>query len=64
MQRPPLVTQISFADFDRFANDVAMAVWNRIAELPKFQHLQPQDYPRLFKTIQSVLKLYHKNPSA
>jgi len=58
MPRPYKLARIAPSDFDGFANDVAMAVWNRITELPEFQHLQPKDFPRLFETIQRVLKLY------
>jgi hypothetical protein len=45
-------------DFDRFANEVAMAVWNRIAELPEFHHLKPKDYPSVYEALQNVLRPY------
>jgi hypothetical protein len=60
MLRPSELARISSPDIDSFANEVAMGVWNRLAELPEFQHLRPQHYPRLFETVQNVLKRYHK----
>ncbi len=60
MPRPSKRTRIASSDLDHFANEVTMAVWNRIAELPEFHHLKPRDYAGLFETIQRVLKQYHE----
>jgi hypothetical protein len=50
--------RISSSDFDGFANDVAMAVWNRIAELPQFHQLKPKDFADVYETLLHVLRPY------
>ena len=46
------------SDFDCFANDITMAVWNCIAELPAFQHLKPTDYPEVYDALRKTLRPY------
>jgi hypothetical protein len=38
------------------ANEVTMAVWNCLAELPQFRDLKPQDYPKLFDVLRQALR--------
>lgn len=47
----------SFAMYP-LADELAMAVWNRLAHQPQFEHLQPKDYPELLDVIWRLLKLY------
>ena len=49
---------MSSSNFEDLVNDVTMAVWNRLTELPEFRHLQPKDYPRLAETLCRVLSPY------
>ena len=51
-------SRISPSDFEYFANEVTMAVWNRLAELPQFHHLELKDYPVLYETLLKVLRRY------
>lgn len=49
-------TRIVSSDFDGFASQLAMAVWNRMTQFPQFQKLEPKDYPALFEAVETTLK--------
>jgi hypothetical protein len=56
MPRSQAIARINSLKLDDFANEMTMAVWNAIAELPQFQHLSPKDYPPVFEAVQRALK--------
>jgi len=43
-------------DFEQFASDLSIAVWNRIAQLPQFAKLHPKDFPLVYDTLHMELK--------
>ncbi len=57
-----LKTQIVSSDFDQFASDLAMSVWNRMTQFPQFKDLKPNDYPALFEVVEQTLQRYRVNP--
>lgn len=50
--------ELSPRTFDALASDLAMRVWNRIAEIPTFNRLAPKDFPGFYESIQKALRPY------
>jgi len=52
-------TRILSSDFEGFASDLAMAVWNKLSHLQRLQELHPKDYPEIYEAVYHTLQLYH-----
>jgi hypothetical protein len=49
-------------EFEQFASDLSIAVWNRIAQLPQFTKLHPKDFPLVYETVHAELKRLGARP--
>jgi hypothetical protein len=44
------------AEFEEFASELAMALWNQLAHTPHFNHLRPRDYPDFYDAVNRSLE--------
>jgi len=49
-------------EYEQFASDLSIAVWNRIAQLPQFAKLHPKDFPLVYETLHAELKRLGARP--
>ena len=49
-------------EFEQFASDLSIAVWNRIAQLPQFTKLHPKDFPLVYDSVHAELKRLGARP--
>ncbi len=52
------LTRIVSSDFERFATELTMSVWNVLSHLPAMHTLRPQDYPEIYEAVHRSLKPY------
>ncbi len=56
--------QMGSEDIERTASRLSMAMWNRIAQLPQFAHLNPKDFPHFYEAVrEELLHFWKKNGS-
>jgi len=48
--------------YEQFASDLSIAVWNRIAQLPQFTKLHPKDFPLVYESVHAELKRLGARP--
>ncbi len=53
------MTRIVSSDFEQFATELAMAVWNGLLQLPALHKLHPRDYPSIYDAVQRSLEHFH-----
>ena len=42
-------------ELERSTSRLSMAMWNRLAQLPQFAHLNPKDFPHLYEVVRDEL---------
>ena len=43
-------------EFENLSSELAIAVWNSIAQLPQFRELHPRDFSLIYEAVQAEMK--------
>ncbi len=46
------------SELEVIASELAMAVWNKISQLPQMHKIRMRDYPGIYEAVHSSLKHY------